>query len=303
MDSNAGDFGKVMDGLLAADFPERTDTINTMLVRWPQLDGAAALDRALDNDNLTRIDRSLNTFPAGSAARVSPELAVAALDRVPSAFHDDWVRSIGAGMAVVDIDGALAFLDARRDEPGYLPAMGFVAERLGATDPAAGAAILARFDDPAVGNHTLAFVSSWARHDPAGAAKWALSIEDPQRRTDAVRNVVRSWANADPDATLDWLLDLSDDALRDGGLIVYLSTTAATGSFDARTLRAIGPGNRERAAMGAILTIGRTDPEKAQRLIDEHIRTPALLEEVSRQLGQQVGGRRGVFLNALDLPR
>jgi hypothetical protein len=167
MDSNAGDFGKVMDGLLAADFPERTDTINTMLVRWPQLDGAAALDWALDNDNLTRIDRSLNTFPAGNAARVSPELAVAALDRVPSAFHDDWVRSIGAGMAVVDIDGALAFLDARRDEPGYLPAMGFVAERLGATDPAAGAAILARFDDPAVGNHTLAFVSSWARHDPA----------------------------------------------------------------------------------------------------------------------------------------
>src|SRR5690606_10213838 len=255
LDSGAGDFGTVADRLFAADSPELQLTLTTLAQQWMQVDGVSVLEWALDGGfpKLGELgDRQLIRALAASSARAAPDRAVAAIDRLPAALREDWIDTLATGLANIDTDSALAFLDAHRNEPRYAAAIAGVVEKLGATDPQRGVRIIAevfggKFD------RLSSFVGAWAAREPAAAATWAATLEDPELLMLAVENVTMSWSRTDSEATLRWLLRLSNDAARDQGLERLLVTTAASGTLDRRALRAVSDANREQATLAAIV--------------------------------------------------
>ena len=301
MDSGNSGFDRVAAALIASNAPELLSMKRAMMVRWPQHDAAAALDWALDN--LARVDSSAFPSIANNAGRTSPDLAITALERVPPDFQDEWIASIAGGVAEVDVDRALAFLDRHREEPGFFTGLGWVLESLGSTEPNDGASLLARYGDWTPGGHGSRFAANWARQDPVAAAHWAAGLPEAQLQADAVMNVAQSWSNVDADATFEWLSKLPDGVARDSGLEMYLSSTARTGVFDTRAVGAISDERkREQATANALATLSRSDPEAARKLIDELIQNPRLREEALWKLASQ-GVGPSVLTSGIDLPR
>lgn len=305
LDSGAGDFATVADRLFAADSPALEPTLTTLVQQWMQADGAAVLEWALDGgfSKLDRLgDRALIRGLAGSSARAAPDRALAAIDGVPISLRGDWVEALAPGIARIDTDAALAFLEAHRGEPGYATAMSRVLEDLGRSDPATGAAIIAdTFDGKLAFGSSSQFVTAWTARDPAAAAAWVSSLDDSESLLIGVLSVATAWSSADPEAALRWLLGLSNEAARDEGLSRYLIATAASGSLDTRALRALSDASREQAAIAALVAVGRRDPAAAQGLIEEHVSTAAGRREAERALSETAAGTPWTL--GLDLPR
>jgi hypothetical protein len=147
----------------------------------------------------------------------------------------------------------------------------------------------------------------WAQLDAAAARNWIAGLEDPEMRRDAISNYAANSSRGSATATIEWLLGLPADRARDYGLqSAVQAAVAATGSIDEQALNAIGDERiRGQAAMGAIVVLGRSEPELAISLIDLHIADPALRQQARRQIAEQRGGTDGTlfFTSSIDFPR
>lgn len=301
VESGAGDFSQVADRLLGSNVPDADEKFRALMIRWPQVDAEAALEWA--QANAGRLESSWLQRLTLDGGREAPELAIAMLDRVAPDLRDDWIAGVAGGLGAADADRALAFLARHRGEPGYEQGLNNVVDSLTASDPPAAARLVERTGAGAAGRVAW----GWAQHDPVAASTWVEGLEDAEMLRDGVANLALNWSRVDADAAMDWLLGLPDGRARDFGLQVSLqSATAATGSVDVRALDAIGDDQiREQAAMGALVVLGRSDPDGARRLVDEYIENPRMRREALRRIAALSGGTDTVdfFSSGIDVPR
>src|SRR5690606_21485714 len=130
-------------------------------------------------------------------------------------------------------------------------------------------------------------VSAWARQDPAAAGEWlrgATSLDEPVR-TNAVAVLVPQFANADPSSARTWVFDLPPGTVRDAGLSGLVTYGAQRGEIDTALLNAYNsPEARDRALVGAMRTLGTTNPALGRSLVEQHIRDPELRRQAEQRL-------------------
>jgi hypothetical protein len=62
---------------------------------------------------------------------------------------------------------------------------------------------------------TALVAEAWAKTEPERAARWALTLNDPSARGEAVALVASSWAATDPGEALRWIVSVPDVPLRE----------------------------------------------------------------------------------------
>ena len=300
-ESGAGDFGLFVDRLWASDLSQKEAHFNATMVRWPQVDADAALEWALANGD--KLDTAWFWRLTLDGGRENPDLAIAVLDNVPPDLRDEWIAGIAGGIAAADSDRALAFLEQHRGQPGYDQGLYGVVDSLSAADPIAAARLV---ESTGAGSGAAGRVAwAWSQQDPVAASTWVAGLEDPEMRRDAIGSLALNLSRVNPSAAIDWLLDMPADQGRDFGLQTALSTSAAaTGEIDTRALNAIGDERvRNQGILNAITAIARSNPDRARRLVDEHIDDPIRREQALQRIAEQPGGMVSLFTSQIDIPR
>lgn len=234
------------------------------------------------------------------AEALDPDDARQALSRVPEHLRGAWLVGVAAGMGRRDLAAATAFVERYRGEAWYERARNAALLRSVATQPLAAARAIEQ-DPMRTSRLAPEVAAAWAADDPPAAARWVTTVGgiDDDARARAVDGVARRWAANDRAEATRWVLGMPRGATRDAGLSGLLSASTP----DAQLFDAFSSAEaRERAVLGTILTLGRSNPALARSLIEEHIQDPEMrrraeqnLESAQRQRGN-VGGASGSLL-------
>lgn len=217
---------------------------------WSQRDPARAVDWVIAN--LEALGASSVTPLAQQIAGRDPALAAITPDRLPAEARALWIASAADAMAATDPNGAMAYLEPFRGEPGHAEAVTAVVRRA-------------------------------APLNPAAAAGWAKEVGHPP----ALAAAATSWARNDAAAAERWVLDLPRGEGRDAALAGYFAGAVDDGDIDRTLLGAFDSDvTRQQAVARAALRIAVTDVEAARALTREHITDPELRRGVEEQLGR-----------------
>lgn len=163
-------------------------------------------------------------------------------------------------------------LDALRDPDAFARA-----RRLATLLPTLGAEtvpeVRRELENPAIDRgavEIVLLVRFWAAHDPAGAARWALTRAPLGFREAAALPSVELWAKADPEGALEWMRGLR---VRPGPNSEVIQIALVRGWFDSGRpgledyVRGLGPSFEQQLALGALSrkTIQRDGPNAAMR--------------------------------------
>src|SRR5690606_9002367 len=164
---------KVADSLMAAS---QSRAIENLLQVWPQVDPSAAVTWLLEQ-GASMDPRHVRRLAAGFARGELP-LSSEFPNTLPPESRGAWIAEVAGVYAATDLDAALTWLGRFEGEPGYdgwaaSAAASVIASPVGATSPAAAAAILGTAQQPPL-DVTARVASRWAsREDPRGALEWA----------------------------------------------------------------------------------------------------------------------------------
>jgi hypothetical protein len=181
-----------------------------------------------------------NLFQAAAAgwAQTDPVAAQAAIANLPEGDGKNFfLKGLAAGIAQNDPVSAADYVAKLPAGDVQSGAAVSVIQQWANADPAAAAQWAASFTDTSRTQALTAVVQNWAENDPNGAAAWlnslpedaaresalqtyvstvagnyptiaaplALTLTDPDQRTDAIKNVAQSWLRLDPAAATKWL--------------------------------------------------------------------------------------------------
>jgi hypothetical protein len=280
----------VADRLSSANDASVETAFDSFINFWSQNDLEAAHDWARTHaDRLTA--GAVYALARNLAAR--SDLAKQAVTWIPADQRRGLILSLAQQLARSDLDDTLQWLSGFRDEPVFTEALQFALEALGTwgdtTDPAWAARFLEGQSPSARAGSMAIVANAWARRDPAAAAQWAQSTRlaqaDEPSRLAAIGNVASRWAERDHDAAKAWTLGLDRGEHRDRALANVLFAGAEAGRVDMQIVAAFSTDERrERALASALPRLGRSDPERARRLIAEHLADPAVRAQAEAAL-------------------
>jgi hypothetical protein len=196
------------------------------------------------------VDSNLYSGVATAVSQHDPQLAARYAPSVPEAARGAWIAAVARGMATTDVDAALNWLAPYRNTAYYSDAVAGVAQQVGGFDPPRAALLL---DD--------------------------IDLASPQGRA-TVAGLAAMWGGSDPAAAEAWARSLPRGEVRDRALMALaprigepLLEDATLGLFSSEQMR-------EAAAGAAITAIARTEPQRAQQLVNAHITNPQLAQEL-----------------------
>ena len=288
--SQDADVGRLANALLERNDPQLGSLVTLAVSIWASQDRDAALTWTLANGD--RLDPGVFRSTAQRMALESFDVALSMLDQVAPAHRPYWIEGMTSHLAQTDIARAQTFLSQLRGQPGYDEAYGVVLQTMARTDPEGAARMLS--DAPASANvlqsAPFMIASRWASRDPAAAARWAVTIEDPQMQRSAVTTVASTWAQSDAAGAERWLFGLANGPDRDAAADGYIASAAQTGRFEPRWLDAYSSEQaRQEGASRAIVAIGRADPARAEALLDRYVQDPAMRARAEEQLARSLG--------------
>src|SRR5690606_18660562 len=144
-----------------------------------------------------------------------------------------------------------------------------IASPVGATSPAAAAAILGTAQQPPL-DVTARVASRWAsREDPRGALEWAQSLRDPEAQSSGIAAAAGAWAASDLPAAQAWALTLPSGDSRDDALAAILRQGIVShGSIERRMLSGFSSGAARdgalEAAIPAFRRLADSAPDRAR---------------------------------------
>jgi len=274
---------------IARELVGRNDTqsvnlLRTFMASWMQSDSEAALGWLLANSQA--VHAGALRAAASMMATSDIDAAMRYVDRIPATHRTAWITSVASEHAPGDPDGAFAWIERFRGDEVYDIAYREIVNSIATDSPRLAAEFLTRAS-PDVQLASASLVANrWTRQDGAeAAARWAASLSDERARASAMRDPVGAWADADPAAAGRWAMQLSRGEARDEALLAVMLPAAAAGTVDRGMLDALSSDTaRGTAVRRAALAVSRTDPNRARALIDEHVRDPALRDEIYRQI-------------------
>lgn len=224
---------------LLKDLPEgqaRQNAMNQVGYRWARLDPAAAAEWIYSNDpnaergsmhqvmwewsrndpeaalkwvlNLPESDRKGQMVGqvVSQMSRSDPATAAEQIEKLPIESQRSAVQNFVSNWTYRDPDAAAKWALSLRDATSQENAIGAVASQWGNRDPAATARWIEKLPagaarDAAVTNFSYAA----SQTDPEGAVAWAVTIRDPDKQRNTVRNTYANWARKDPVAAANWM--------------------------------------------------------------------------------------------------
>lgn len=208
------------------------------------------------------LDPTLYMNVAAILGQQHPELAAQYTSAVPESARGGWISAVARGMAGRDVDSALNWLATWRNTSYYADAAAGVAQQLAGFDPQRAAQLIGQVD-----------------------------MQSRQGRA-AVTSVAMMWANSDPEGALEWARSLPRGVTRDQALIAVAPRIGEPILGDTLLDLFDNASLRDSAAGAVITSIARTDPTRAQELIDAHIANPAMAQRIRAMVE---GGQSGSF--------
>lgn len=297
MPGDAAGVSRIADRLLVADNPQVRSMMSSVVSMWAQRDSEAALNWTLANAEQLE-DSTLRNL----SQRIADEdldLAISTLDGLAPDKRAGWIEGLAARLVQRDVNEAIGFLERYRGQPGYDQAYGTFLSQIARNDPVRAAGMLATApESSANGSAIFAISREWANRDPAAAGRWAVdSIDDAQLQSTAIVQIASTWAQRDAAAAERWIFSLTSGQSRDAAVNGYLTAAAQVGQFEPHLLDAYSSNAvAQQGASNAIVQIGRTDPEQAERLLELYITDPAVRSEAADSLARS-SNRGGVVIS------
>lgn len=302
MASKGADVARLADRLLGVDNQQTRSMMPSIVSMWAQRDGEAALSWTLGNAD--RLDNSVLRGLSQWIANENVDLAMSSLDRLPADKRAGWIEGLAAQLVEHDVNQAIGFLESYRGQPGYDQAYGTVLGQIARNDPERAAGMLGNAPASSETMATIFAISrEWAHRDPVAAGRWAIgSIRDTGLQASAIQNIASTFAQRDAEAAERWIFGLNSGTARDAAVNGYLGAAAQVGQFAPRLLEAY---SSERAAQqgasNAIVQLGRSDPEEAQRLLALYITDPAVRAQAENRLAGSDSVSNGVVISSGNL--
>ena len=221
----------------------RENALQMAVQMWASSDFDGALNWILNNQQ--ELGAGALADAAQRLVQQNPQAIAAYTTRVLPELRSEWIGAVAQNYARVDMNGASAWLEQFRDDPGYETALGQIIMAGTSVDPAAAA-------------------TRWQSHDFA----------DSGQRLRLAEMVGGSWASQDWASARNWITSLPRSEARDHalvGAITYrqeIPDSSVLGMFSDN-------GARDRAVNNVISQIARSDPGRARQMVAEHIRDPA----------------------------
>jgi hypothetical protein len=298
MSRNGADVSRFADRLLAAEGPEVSPMMSSVVSIWAQRDGEAALSWTLAN--ASQLDNSVLRSLSQRIANENIDLATATLGRLPADKRAAWIEGLAARLVAQDVDQAVGFLERYRGQPGYDQAYGTVLSQIALNDPVRAAGMLRNAPESSENRSAIFAISrEWAARDPAAAGRWAMdSIRDAELQSSAIGNIASTWAQRDAAAAERWIFSMTSGQARDAAVNGYLGAAAQVGQFQPRLLEAFSSeAAAQRGASNAIVQIGRTDPEEARRLLALYVTDPAVRAQAEASLARGDAVGSGIYIS------
>lgn len=224
----------------------------------------------------------VNKLPPAERQRVMPQIIgnlaatdmQAAIDLLPTLKDSNsrWsaLMSISSRYASRDVDAALRWANSlpASDSRMVIPQ---VISQLASADPSRAAGAINSLRDAEVRETAMTtLASTWAQRDPQAAFAWAQQLPAGRARSNAVTNIFQQWAAYEPQAVVQQLSQLTDDSLRDAAALALVSSQYAEPEVVEQAYRRIQNKDMQRqAAMQLYMRLRESDPERAQRLLQE----------------------------------
>ena len=185
--------------------PDENNNSDEVFMTWTGHDPQAALAAAQALSDPDARQEATRLVLDNWNPQDNPMNAVIAAQNLPEDQRNSGLDRALDGWGVQDPAGALATFEQVEDPATHTrlqaSLFGYFADR----DPSGALVSLSSLpaDQQTVENYGAVF-SSWARQNPAAAAKAALDLPDAPRLA-AVQNVASSWATTDFPAAIDWI--------------------------------------------------------------------------------------------------
>ena len=149
---------------------------------------------------------------------------------------------------------------------------------------------------------------NWATRDPAAAAAWVMSLNEPTARSAAIGSMVSTWASDQPDVAAAWVMGLPSGSDRTGALYQLGRSWA---SFDpvnaADWLLAQNPPSPslDSAIQGLASTVMQSNPQGAMAWagsISNPTQRNTLMEQAGRLWMRRDPERAAAFIANSSLP-
>ena len=274
------------EAIASALLPERDDPLTASILRsltaqWVANDPDRVFTWMLEN--ISSVDAAFAGVLAEQLATRDARNAAALAISLPIELQREWRDEVAVPFARQDPRGAADWVMQYRNEPDYGRLIQEVVTISAATDPFSAARLVASAPE---GFETVAAINvagAWAAEDLRGAANWAVGLSHPASRESAVAIAASSWAARDPDEAQAWALTLPRGATRDLALAVVLRELLyadlpagrIANSFDSADVR-------EQLISDTVSAMARSDPDRAQNILDEW-----MVNETLREQGQE----------------
>ncbi|MEM7276952.1 MAG: hypothetical protein AAF385_02410 [Pseudomonadota bacterium] len=281
------DPGRFIDRYLEA-FPaaQRTYQLGGFLSVWADKDLDGALNWLRNSDQ--KVESYMMSQIASNLAKQDPQAAIAAIDRVAEKDRSTWLKSVAKNYARSDPDAALAWIRTLEGQPDYTQALGSAAQALVESDLqlALNTAEQVQNDTAAV-RLAEAAIGKLASENPAAAVDWAIRQNSPAVREQSLRTAFQTWNSEDPGRALARARQLQAGQDKDAVItsLVQHQLWRAPEEFDTTIIGEVsGSFAQQRLAAMAAIRLTTKNKEQAERLLDEYIKDPSLLESTKRRM-------------------
>lgn len=206
----------VQAALSLSDEEGRAEALHECLPLWIGSDKAAARDFLLAQVGVLPLE--LVQALARDAAELDPQLGLALARQVHVSARPRVVREVFSAWAGRAPRAAAEATRQLLESDGQVRAVGEVARIWGEQSPADAQGWAVTLETPALRREALLpIVSSWSAHDPQRAAEAVSALSDEGYKQRLVDTVASQWADKSPDAAQRWVSALTPPALREAG--------------------------------------------------------------------------------------
>ncbi len=265
---------------------QRMYQLGGMLSLWADNDLNGALNWIRNSDQ--KLEPYTLSQIASNLTQQDPKAAIAAIDRVSDTDRSTWLKTVANRYARTDPEAALMWISTLEGQPDYTKALGSAAQALVENDLqlALNAAEQVQ-DEKAAVQLAAAAVEKLASENPAAAVDWAIRQSSAAVRGQSLSRAFQTWNMEDPGQAMARARQLQPGQDKDAVITSLAQHQLWTdpGDFDTAIIGEVS-GNfaQQRLAAMAAIRLNTNNKEKAERLLDEFITDPSLLESTKRQM-------------------
>ena len=247
----------------------RENSIGQLAAVWAQSDLDSAMNWVASLQAGAR-NRALQAM-GQNLAYADVDKAISLLDRFPEG------NARGLAMQVADnltrvrgVDAALTFIERYKGRTEYERLQSAVIGTAANSDPERAMHLARSIENgPARDRLYAQIIGRQAARDPQKALQWMNAIADESARTTATSQLVMAWMHRDASAAMAWVESLPNGSTRDDAIVSAAGTGPSDASLSGLISSINDPVKRQQATILHIQVLSRTDPDAAERLMNE----------------------------------